>query len=514
VIFDVGSDRDTIAETGQHGAGACEGAQMNEPTGGYDLREIARQTMIARGLQPDFPTDSLRQLESISGPAQDPAARDLRALLWCSIDNNSSEDLDQLTVSEALPGGQTKVLVAIADVDALVGSGTPIDRYAAANATTVYTPAQIFPMLPERLSTDLTSLAQGQDRLAVVVELVVTTDGAVSESSVYRATVRNQAKLAYHGVAMWLDGAGPPPGRVAAVPGLADQLRTQDRVGRALQAVRHAHGSLDFESHQPEVTAAGGRVVDLRLERQDRAQAMIAEFMIAANGAVAGYLTDRKFPVLERVVRAPERWDRIRTVAERLGEHLPASPDSKALAEFLARRRQADPLRFPDLSLTIVKLMGPGEYVVQIPGEPPIGHFGLAVRDYSHSTAPNRRFPDLITQRLVKAAVAGAPAPYTVAELTDLAAHCTRQEDAARKVERQVRKSAAAMYLADHIGETFDAIVTGVTDQGTWVRVLKPPVEGMLTAGRTGADVGDRLRVKLLSVDVERGFIDFARAAP
>jgi exoribonuclease-2 len=487
---------------------------MNDPIGPHDLRAIARQAMITRGLQPDFPPAALRQLDTISSAAEDSSVRDLRALLWCSIDNNGSEDLDQLTVSEVMSDGRTKVLVAIADVDAVVRSGTSIDRHAAANATTVYTPAQIFPMLPERLSTDLTSLAEGQDRLAVVVELVVGADGAVPESSVYRATVRNKAKLAYHGVAMWLDGAGPPPGRVAAVPGLADQLRTQDRVARALQAVRHAHGSLDFESHQPEVTAAGGRVVDLRLERLDRAQAMIAEFMIAANGAVAGFLAARGLPVLERVVRAPERWDRIRTVAKNLGEHLPAEPDSKALGDFLARRRLADPLRFPDLSLTIVKLMGPGEYVVQVRGQPPIGHFGLAVRDYSHSTAPNRRFPDLVTQRLVKAAAAGAPSPYSIADLTALAAHCTQQEDAARKVERQVRKSAAALYLADRIGETFEAIVTGVIDQGTWVRVLKPPVEGMLIRGRDGADVGDRLRVKLLSVDVERGFIDFARAAP
>lgn len=485
---------------------------MNEATGRHDLRAIARRAMVDRGLQPDFPPDALRQLTDIPGPARDPAARDLRPLPWCSIDNNGSEDLDQLTVSEDLGGGRTKVLVAIADVDALVRPGTPLDQHAAANATTVYTPAQIFPMLPERLSTDLTSLAQGEDRLAVVVELIATADGRVAESTVYRALVRNQAKLAYHGVATWLDGAGPPPGRLAAAPGLADQLRAQDRVARALQAVRHGQGALDFESREPEVTATGGRVVEMRLERQDRAQAMIAEFMIAANGAVAGFLVARGFPVLERVVRAPERWDRIRTVAGQYGEHLPAEPDSKALGEFLARRRQADPLRFPDLSLTVVKLMGPGEYVVQVPGRPPLGHFGLAVRDYSHSTAPNRRYPDLVTQRLVKAAGAGSPCPYSVEELTALAAQCTRREDAARKVERQVRKSAAALYLADHVGESFDAIVTGVTDQGTWVRVLRPPAEGLLTGGRDGADVGDRLRVKLVSTDVERGFIDFARA--
>ena len=489
---------------------------MNEPTGRNDLRAIARRAMANRGLESNFPADAIRQLDAIPGPARESTAavRDLRALLWCSIDNDSSRDLDQLTVAERLPDRRTKVLVAIADVDALVRSGSPIDRHAAANTTSVYTPAQVFPMLPERLSTDLTSLGEGQDRLAVVVELVVAVDGSVTvdKSTVYRALVHNHAKLAYHGVADWLDAKGAAPARFAAVPGLDEQIRMQDRVAQTMKAGRHQQGALDFESLEPQAQVDGGRVVDLRLERHNRAQDLIAEFMIAANGVVAQFHGQHGSPALERVVRSPERWDRIRTVAERFGDRLPAEPDSKALGDFLARRRQADPLRFPDLSLTIVKLMGPGEYVVHLPGQASTGHFGLAVRDYSHSTAPNRRFPDLVTQRLVKAALAGQQAPYTSSDLTALATHCTRQEDAAKKVERQVRKSAAALYLIDRVGETFDALVTGASDKGTWVRVVKPPVEGMLTGGREGADVGDQLRVRLVGVNVERGFIDFVRA--
>jgi exoribonuclease-2 len=485
---------------------------MSDHFGGYDLRAIARRAMLDRGLDPDLPADAAGQLAAIPGPARDPAARDLRALPWCSIDNDSSRDLDQLTVADTLPGGRTKVLVAVADVASLVPTGTPLDRHAAANVTSIYTPAGVFPMLPDRLSTDLTSLAEGQDRLAVVVELAAAPDGSVDSSDVYRALVRNHAKLAYHSVAAWLDGTGPAPAGVAAVPGMADQLRVQDRVARSFQAARHARGALDFESPEPEAVTAGGRVVDFRLERQDRAQALIAELMIAANGVVAEFLGRHGSPALERVVPAPERWDRIRAVAEGLGDRLPAAPDPNALAAFLAKRRAADPVRFPDLSLTIVKLLGPGEYVVHPAGGAPVGHFGLAVRDYSHSTAPNRRFADLVTQRLLKAAVAGGPPAYSPAELAGVAARCTEREDAARKVERQVRKSAAAIFLAGRVGETFDAIVTGASAKGTWVRVLKPPAEGMLTAGATGADVGDRLRVRLVGVDVNRGFIDFARA--
>jgi exoribonuclease-2 len=487
---------------------------MNEQSGPNDLRAIAHRAMTDRGLEPDFPPDAIRQLNAIPGPADDRDAgiRDLRDRLWCSIDNDTSRDLDQLTVAEMLPAGRVKVLVAVADVDALVKPGSPIDRHAATNTTSVYTAARIFPMLPERLSTDLTSLNEDADRLAVVVEMTVAPDGSVEASDVYRALVCNHAKLAYRGVAAWLNGSGAVPEGVARTAGLDEQLRLQDEVAQRMRSVRHLHGALDLETLEPEAVVRDGRVVDLRAEGKNRAKELIEDFMIAANGVTAAFLEERGLPALRRVVRSPERWDGIRRVAEGFGDALPTAPDAKALGAFLARRRQADPLRFPDLSLTVVKLMGAGEYAVQLPGQESAGHFGLAVHDYSHSTAPNRRFPDLVTQRLLKAAIAGGAPPYSAAELEALAAHCTDREDAARKVERQVRKSAAAQFLAGRIGETFEALVTGASEKGTWVRVLTPPVEGRLTGGHEGLDVGDRVRVELVGLNVPRGFIDFARA--
>jgi VacB/RNase II family 3'-5' exoribonuclease len=487
---------------------------MNGMNGPSDLGAIAQRAMLERGLEPDFPPDALRQLAGIAAAAgePDPAVRDLRTLLWCSIDNDTSRDLDQLTVAEPLADGRVKLRVAVADVDALVKPLTPIDRHARANTTSVYTAARIFPMLPERLSTDLTSLNEGTDRLALVIELVVSADGAIPESAVYRAVVRNHAQLAYRSVAAWLDGSGPMPEKVSRTGGLDEQLRVQDRLAQVMKSVRGAHGALDLETIEPEAVLQDGRVIDLRQDRQNRAQDLIADFMIAANGVSARFLQTCGLPAFRRVVRTPKRWDRIRDVAAGFGDHLPAAPDSKALAAFLTRRRRQDPLRFPDLSLTVVKLLGAGEYVVQLPGQESAGHFGLAVREYTHSTAPNRRFPDLITQRLLKAALAGVSSPYTHDELAALASHCTAQEDAAKKVERGVRKSAAALFLSGRLGEVFDALVTGASDQGTWVRVLTPPVEGRLTAGYQGVDVGDRIRVELTGLNVERGFIDFARS--
>jgi exoribonuclease-2 len=342
--------------------------------------------------------------------------------------------------------------------------------------------------------------------------MVVAADGTVAESAIYRALVNNHAKLAYHGVAAWLDGKGKMPDRIGKVPGLDELLRMQDQVAQRMRSVRYQHGALDLQTIEPQAVLRDGQVVDLHQEEQNRAQELIEDFMIAANGASAEFLEKRGLAAFRRVVRSPERWDRIRKVAADLGDQLPADPDSKALGTFLTRRRAADPLRFPDLSLTIIKLMGAGEYVVQIPGHESPGHFGLAVHDYSHSTAPNRRYPDLITQRLLKTALAGHPPPYSVAELTSLATHCTEQEDAARKVERQVRKSVAAQFRADRVGETFDAIVTGASEKGTWVRLLKPPVEGKLMQGTEGVDVGDQLTVQLASVNIARGFIDFVRS--
>ena len=492
---------------------------MKDQQAAHDLRALAHQAMLDRGLEPDLPADALGQLHAIKGAASAPerVVRDLRDLLWCSIDNDHSMDLDQLTVAERLPAGRIKILVAIADVDAIVKPASPIDRHAAANTTSVYTAAVIFPMLPERLSTDLTSLGENENRLAVVIEMVASGAGLIEESTAYRALVKNRAKLAYRSVAAWLDGNGPIPAKIPTVSGLDEQLRMQDEIAQALRKVRYQHGALDLEIIEPEAMLSDGAVIDLRQEKQNRAQQLIEDFMIAANSASATFLEKRGWPALRRIVRSPKRWDRIREVARGFGEELPADPDSAALAAFLAKRRQADPLRFPDLSLTVVKLLGAGEYVVQLSGENATGggasgHFGLAVPKYSHSTAPNRRFPDLITQRLLKAALAADQVPYTAGELTALATHCTSQEDAARKVERQVRKSAAALFLSGRVGETFDAIVTGSSKEGTWVRLLKPPVEGKLTVGHAGVDVGDQIRVQLASLNVERGFIDFVRS--
>ena len=487
---------------------------MNNNQGVNDLASLARQAMIDRGLEPDFSANVLQQLQHISGPGadSDPSIRDMRQLLWCSIDNDSSLDLDQLTVAEQLADDRIKIFVAIADVDCLVARDSPVDQHARKNTTSVYTAARIFAMLPEKLSTDLTSLADEADRLALIVEMTIERDGSVSSSSVYRAQVHNCAKLAYRSVAAWLENQAPPPERVVRVPGLDRQLRLQDEAAQRMRKVRYLHGALDLETIEPEVLMSNGSITELRVAKTNRARHLIEDFMIAANGVTAEFLEKHGWPTVQRVVRTPEHWDRIRTVAKEFKEQLPANPDSRALGEFMTRRRLADPVRFPDLSLTIVKLLGAGEYVVQPPGTRPQGHFGLAVREYSHSTAPNRRFPDLITQRLLKAALNRRQPPYDVTELAELAAHCTQQEDAAKKVERQIRKSAAALFLSGRIGETFDAIVTGASDKGTWVRVLQPPVEGRLMDAKAENRVGDQLRVKLKGLNVSRGFIDFIRA--
>jgi VacB/RNase II family 3'-5' exoribonuclease len=478
------------------------------------LRQIAVAAMRARGLDPDMPAAALAEAAAVQQPprASEEPTRDLRQLLWCSIDNDDSRDLDQLSVAEPVAGGSVKILVAIADVDVVVHSGSAVDRHAATNTTSVYTPGAIFPMLPERLSTDLTSLADRQDRLSIVIEFVVSPDGAVASSDVYGATVTNHAKLAYHAVGAWLEGAGPLPPAAASVQGMDQQLKIQDGVAQALARVRHEHGALQFESDDVEHLFDGDDLKEVRAEKPNRAKALIENLMIASNGVTAQFLEAHGFPSLRRVVRSPERWDRIRDLASKSGTQLPPDADAEALSEFLVKRKAADPDRFADLSRTVIKLLGRGEYVVEHPGgSAPQGHFALAVKAYTHSTAPNRRYPDLLTQRLVKAALAGHPCPYAGDELDRLAEHCTTQEDAANKVERQVRKSAAAMLVQSRIGEQFDAIVTGVTSSGTFVRVSAPPIEGMLERG-VAVDVGDRIRVKLVSVDIDRGYIDFEKA--
>jgi len=498
---------------------ACQGKgeqnlNVNDKHDRQILQNIAHRAMRERGLQPEFSTEALAELNKIREPAVPNGAqvRDLTRLLWCSIDNEDSLDLDQLTLAEARADNRIKIQVAIADVDALVKKGSPIDEHACQNTVSVYTAAEIFPMLPEKLSTNLTSLSFDQDRLAVVVEMVVDSDGTVDESAIYRALVHNHAKLAYNDVAAWLEGGGVPD-EVAAVPGLAENLRLQDRAAQRLKQFRQSQGALRLETIKARPVFDGDKIEDLGVDAKNRAKEIIEDFMIAANGVTARYLESKNLPSLRRVVRTPKRWERIVQIAHEYRYNLPEQPDSLALDKFLIKQKAADPLRFPDLSLAIVKLLGSGEYAADFPGEVAPGHFGLAVKDYAHSTAPNRRYPDLITQRLLKAALAGRPSPYGRDEMIELARHCTEQEDDASKVERLVDKSAAALLLEDRIGEQFDAVVTGASSKGTWVRLLNLPVEGMLVEGSEGADVGDRIHVQLIGTDVERGFIDFKKVS-
>ena len=488
-----------------------------------DLVRLAVVAMQAHGLAPEFSSDALAEMAAIAGPSQESGAgiEDMRALLWCSIDDDDSQDIDQLSVCHEAKDGW-RVLVAIADVDALVHKDSAIDLHAQVNTASVYTAARVFPMLPERLSTDLTSLGAHQDRLAIVTEMVVDAQGQVSSFRICRAQVRNQAKLAYDSLAAWLDGNGELPAAARAVPGKDAQLRGQDAAAQALRKRRTAHGALQFETFEPRAQVQGEQVVAILQREHNRARQLIEEFMVATNICTAQFLEKHGGLAMRRVVRSPERWSRVVEVAQKHGESLPPEPDAKALEAFLERRRKADPLRFADLSLTIVQLMGAGEYVIEDaqPGAPvdhsktvaveDYGHFGLAIRDYAHSTAPNRRYPDLISHRLVKAVLASLHSPYSVPELQALAEHCNRQESAAKKVERSLRKSEAALFLQNKVGAEFDAIVTGKNNRGVWVRTLVPPVEGKLVNAGPEVDVGERVRVKLLSTDVARGFIDFA----
>jgi exoribonuclease II len=478
-----------------------------------DLKSIAHRAMLEHGLEPDLPPAAAGQLRAIAAPAMERGAqiRDQRSLLWCSIDNDDSRDLDQLSVAQPLADGAGRILIAIADVDASIDRGSPLDAHAGTNTTSVYTAAQIFPMLPERLSTDLTCLAEGQERLSVVIDIPVAADGSIGAADIYRAVVVNRAKLAYDSVAAWLDGRGPPPPRVAAVAGMDRQLRIQDAVAQLLKRVRRAQGSLTLTTLEAQAVYEGTALIDLKPEENNRGKELIEFFMIAANAVVARFLESRGRSSLRRALPEPARWDRIVALARSCGETLPAAPDARALSAFLLKRQQAAPVQFPDLSLAVVKLLGAGEYVLKRPGHPSAGHFGLALSDYTHATAPNRRFPDVVTQRLVKAALTGAAPPYSDEELGTLGEHCTAQERNAAKVERQVRKSAAAMLLQPHIGEQFDGLVTGASDKGTWVRIARPVAEGRVVKGFEGLDVGDTVHVQLTHTDVQRGFIDFAR---
>ncbi|HSW20702.1 MAG TPA: RNB domain-containing ribonuclease, partial [Ramlibacter sp.] len=476
--------------------------------------QIAIEAMRARGLLPAFAPQALQEAQAAgrSGPERDGAIQDLRALTWFSIDNDDTRDLDQLSVAQPLPGGAARLRVAVADVDAMVRPGGAIDGHAGTNTTSVYTAAGVFPMLPELLSTDLTSLHQGQERLAVVADMRVEPDGTVSQAQLYRAAVLNRAKLTYDGVSAWLDGTGPPPAQLGDVPGLDEQLRLHDTLAGQLRHWRQRRGALNVRTVAARPVFQDGRLTDLRPDDKNRAKDLIADLMIAANAATARFLAAQGFPSLRRFLQSPRRWDRLIALAAGHGVTLPAAADALALDAFLQARRAADPEGFADLSLKVVKMLGPGEYVAAPPGAAGLGHFGLAVMDYAHSTAPNRRYPDLVTQRLLKAAIAGAPPPYGFEALQTIARHCTLQEDNANKVERQVLKAAAALLLQQRIGEVFDAIVTGVPQKGTFVRIARPLVEGRLVRGFEGLDVGDAARVRLLAVDPQQGYIDFERA--
>ncbi len=496
------------------GAGVVPPSAPKETQRALMLR-VARRAMLERGLEPDFPPDALAEVQAMgASPAvpNDSGIRDRRKLPWCSIDNDDSRDLDQLTVADRRSDGTATILVAVADVSGAVSLGSALDRHAGTNTTSVYTPPRNFPMLPERLSTDLTSLVLDEDRPAMVIEIAVDASGRTAGSDVYTAVVRNRAKLAYSSVGPWLEGTGEAPDAVREVPGLEENLRLQDSVAQLLRKQRHEHGALELETVDVRPQFDGDAISKLTAERHNRAKELIEDFMIAVNGTIARFLGDRKLPVLRRVVRTPERWPRIVEIASGLGEHLPSEPDPKALNLFLEKRRAADALRFPDLSLSVIKLLGRGEYVATFAGQEVTGHFGLAVSDYTHSTAPNRRYPDLITQRMLRAALAKSAAPYDRATLEGLADHCTKKEDDVQKIERLMRKVAAACVLSSRLGEEFDGIVTGASPQGTWVRVFDPPVEGRVEKGHEGLDVGDKVRVKLVHTDIERGFIDFARA--
>ena len=478
-----------------------------------DLKARAHQAMLDAGFHPDFPADVLAEIKALRPESTIAAsnARDLRSLLWSSIDNDTSRDLDQVEYAERLADGSIRLQVGIADVDDWVTKGSALDRRAAEESTSVYAGAATFPMLPPELSTDMSSLLDEQDRLSLVIEIRVLESGEVGGHEVYSAWLRNQAKLAYSTVGDWLQGPGPIPPAVSSVPGMEQQLRLQLELSEKLRALRRKNGALTFGAIEATPVFDNGQIKDMKIRQHSVAEDIIESFMVAVNVAMAQYLRDKKALSIRRVVRTPKRWDGIQAVAARFGVNLPATPDPRALSDFLAQRQTADPLHFPELSLSVVKLLGPGEYLVETPGLEHEGHFGLAVHDYTHSTAPNRRYADLVTQRLLKPASRGAPGPYSEQELSAIAAHCTDRENAARKVERLMRKVAAAILLAARIGESFDAVVTGASDKGTYVRLLGFPAEGRLIRGAQGIEVGDKLKVRLVSVDVAKGFIDFEK---
>ncbi|HEX3719800.1 MAG TPA: RNB domain-containing ribonuclease [Verrucomicrobiae bacterium] len=480
---------------------------MNSPS--FDFNRKAREEMIHEGFQPDFPPQVVKEVAyAQAAPVQNAVHRDMRGLLWSSIDNTQSRDLDQVEWVERLSNGNIRVLVGIADVDSVVTSNSATDARARANATSVYTGGPVFPMLPERLSTDLTSLSQDADRRAIIMEFVVSPGGDVVCAEVCAAVLRNKAKLNYNQVAAWLGGATAP-----SLPSdLREQLFLQQEASQRLKKFRIERGALTFGGVESIPLIVNNSVHGFDQIGQSASRDIIESFMIAANVSMAQFLRRQNFLCLRRIVRTPKRWDRIQAISAEAGTKLPDAPDSKALGDFLAAQKQSHPDTFPELSLAVLKALGPGEYVVEHPGSEHEGHFGLAVDDYTHSTAPNRRYADLIMQRLLKAAIQKQPRPLSEAQLSDLAAHCTERETAARHVERFMKKVAAAILLAPQVGKTFDAIVTGASNKGTFARLLAVPAEGRILHGEKGLDVGDKTRVKLISVDPQKGFVDFDAA--
>ena len=456
----------------------------------------------------DFPPNVLQQIDTIdaaASPRKVDSFRDLRHLLWVSIDNDESRDLDQLTYAESVHPGKDKIYVAVADVDAIVKRGSPVDQYASHNTTSIYTPTRVFPMLPPKLCYDLTSLNEECDRCAIVVEISVDEAGKYSLLNIYPALVRNRAKLAYNRVADWIERDIRLPQSRA----ILEQLKLQDSIAVRIQRYRTEQGALGFETIEVQPVVVNSQVVRLEEKAVNRAHKLIENFMIAANVCMTRYFTDWNLPVMRRIVKTPKRWSRIVQLANQLGERLPARANVKSLRDFLYRQRHSNPSQFPDLSLSIIKLLGRGEYVLGIPGGDSQGHFDLALRDYAHTTAPNRRFPDLVMQRLLKSHLYGEAIPYRRSELIRIAKNCTKKEDDAVKVERRLVKCAAAMMLVHLIGHQYKAMVTGASQKGTWVRITNPPIEGRLTHGFQDVDVGDWIEVQLIRVDIHNGHIDF-----
>ncbi len=478
-----------------------------------ELENIARRLMRENHFVVENPPAVEKELREIEAEKLmfEADAIDLRSLLWSSIDNESSRDLDQIEYAEKLSNGDIKMLVGIADVDHLAPRDSAIDKFAAQNTITVYTEGEIFPMLPAELSTDATSLLPDIDRLAMVVEMIIGENGDVSETKIYRAATRNRAKLTYEKVGAWLDENADAPEAFTEIEGLREQILLQKEAAQRLYKFRRDKGALEFETVESEAVKEDDKIVDLRSVFSNSAQMIIENLMIAANVETAEFLESKNLPSIRRVVKTPARWNGIREIARKFGADLPETPDSRSLSEFLEQRKAADALHFPDLSLSIIKLLGAGEYVVQTSDEETEGHFGLAVRDYAHSTAPNRRYPDLIVQRLLKSATRNEPSPYSVDELKNIAAKCNERESAARKIERQMRKTVAANVMQNRIGQKFEAIVTGITPSGTFARILRPPVDGRIVRGEENLEVGKQIIVRVIDTDVEKGFIDFAR---